>query len=149
MIRGGKFASGKFTLTNPEKYAGTKTPTYRSSWEWTFMNFCDKNPNVIGWASESVKIPYKHPLTGKNTVYVPDFFIQYVDKNGKSMSELIEIKPKKQTRINASKQGISTKAAVVMNNAKWQAAGAWCRQKGIKFRVLTEDDIFHNPKRRS
>jgi hypothetical protein len=65
------------------------------------------------------------------------------------MSELIEIKPKKQTRINASKQGISTKAAVVMNNAKWQAAGAWCRQKGIKFRVLTEDDIFHNPKRRS
>ena len=54
MIRGGKFASGKFTLTNPEKYAGTKTPTYRSSWEWTFMNFCDKNSNVINGKGEVI-----------------------------------------------------------------------------------------------
>ena len=112
------------------------------------MRFCDENPSVSKWASESIKIPYQNPLNGKHTVYVPDFFIQYVDKNGKSMSELIEIKPKRQTRIQAAEKGISTKAAVAMNNAKWEAAGAWCRQKGIKFRVITEDDIFHNPKKR-
>ena len=143
-----KFAKGKYNLKNPEKYIGLKTPTYRSGWEHAFMRLCDEHPNVGKWASESIKIPYQNPLTGKHTVYVPDFFITYTDKNGKNMSELIEIKPKKQTRITAAKQGVSTKAAVVMNNAKWQAAGAWCRQKGIKFRVLTEDDIFHNPKRR-
>jgi len=143
-----KYANGLYSLKNPQKYSGNKNPRYRSAWEHAFMRFCDNHPSVVNWASEAVQIPYRNPLTGKGTIYVPDFFIQYVDKNGKSMSELIEIKPKKQTRINASKQGISTKAAVVMNNAKWEAAGAWCRQKGIKFRVLTEDDIFHNPKRR-
>ena len=143
MIRGGKFASGKFTLTNPEKYAGTKTPTYRSSWEWTFMNFCDKNPNVIGWASEAVKIPYKHPLTGKNTVYVPDFFIQYQDANGKRRTELLEIKPSAQSTMEAAGRSKRNKLNVVVNNAKWQAATAWCKQKRIRFRVITENDLFH------
>jgi hypothetical protein len=56
-----KFASGKFTLKNPEKYIGNKTPTYRSGWEFHFMRFCDENPNITQWASEAVKIPYRNP----------------------------------------------------------------------------------------
>jgi hypothetical protein len=86
-----KFAQGKFTMVNPAKYVGTKIPTYRSSWEWSFMKFCDTNPSVQKWASEAVQIPYRDPLTGRQTVYVPDFFIQYVDKLGKMHVELIEI----------------------------------------------------------
>ena len=54
-----KFASGKYTVKNPAKYAGNKTPMYRSSWEWAFMQFCDNHPGVIQWASEAIKIPYK------------------------------------------------------------------------------------------
>ena len=83
-----KFAQGKFTLRHPEKYAGKKEPTYRSGWEFTFMQFCDNHPNVIQWASESISIPYKNPLTGKNTIYVPDFFMVYQDKRGLSNSYL-------------------------------------------------------------
>jgi len=26
---------------------------------------------------------------------------------------------------------------------KWQAAQAWCKTQGITFRVVTENDIFH------
>ena len=147
MIRGGKFASGKFTLTNPEKYAGTKTPTYRSSWEWTFMNFCDKNPNVIGWASEAVKIPYKHPLTGKNTVYVPDFFIAYADRGGKQKVELIEVKPSNQAYREKLGRSRVNQASWIVNQAKWEAAYAYCKQNNITFRIVTEDDIFHNGRR--
>jgi len=33
----GKFAQGKYKVKNPEKYVGTKEPTYRSSWEFMFM----------------------------------------------------------------------------------------------------------------
>ena len=77
-----KFAKGKFTPKNPEKYVGLKNPLYRSSWEWAFMNFCDNNPSIQRWASESIKIPYRNPVTNRQTVYVPDFFIQYVDKIG-------------------------------------------------------------------
>ena len=78
-----RFAQGKFVCKNPGKYVGNKKPTYRSSWEHAFMRLCDEHPNVYQWASESIKIPYRHPLSGKYTVYVPDFFIVYMDKDGK------------------------------------------------------------------
>jgi hypothetical protein len=50
------FARGKFSLKNPAKYVGTKTPTYRSSWEQSFMRLCDEHPNVYQWASEAIRI---------------------------------------------------------------------------------------------
>ena len=74
-----RFAQGKFNCKNPAKYIGGKVPTYRSGWEFAFMKFCDEHNSVRNWASEAVKIPYRHPLTGKFTIYVPDFFITYVN----------------------------------------------------------------------
>ena len=137
-----KFAQGKFAPLNPDKYAGKKTPTYRSGWELTFMQFCDNHPSVVQWASEAISIPYKNPLTGKNTIYVPDFFIVYQDKRGKRRAELIEVKPQSQTTMeNARSQ--RDKAAVAVNYAKWEAANAWCKRQGIIFRVITENDIYH------
>ena len=91
-----RWAQGKYSLKNPDKYVGNKSPTYRSSWEFHFMKFCDENPAIASWASEAIKIPFRSPLTGKPTVYVPDFFIQYKDKKGRARVELIEIKPSSQ-----------------------------------------------------
>ena len=139
-----KFARGKFTMRHPEKYVGTKTPTYRSSWEFTFMNFCDTNPSVQKWASEAIQIPYRDPLTNKNTVYVPDFFIQYVDKRGTVLTELIEIKPSTQTILERVGKNKYNQAQYIKNQAKWAAATIWCKQQGIKFRILNENDIFSN-----
>jgi hypothetical protein len=137
-----KFARGKFTMHHPEKYVGTKVPTYRSSWEWTFMNFCDNNKSVQKWASEAVQIPYRDPLTNRQTVYVPDFFIQYLDKNNKLIVELIEIKPASQTILERVGKNKYNQMQFIKNQAKWAAATLWCRQQGIKFRILNENDIF-------
>jgi len=142
-----KFASGKFTPKNPEKYIGNKTPTYRSGWEFHFMKFCDENPNITQWASEAVKIPYRNPLTGKHTIYVPDFFIAYGDKNGRQKVELIEVKPSNQAVKEKLGRSKHNQAHWVINQAKWEAARAWCKQQGIAFRIVTEQDIFHNGKR--
>ena len=142
-----RFAQGKFRLKFPEKYSGTRTPTYRSSWEYTFMKFCDEHPSVSQWASEAVKIPYRNPLTGKQTIYVPDFFIVYADKGGKQKVELIEVKPKNQSVKENLGRSRSNQAHYVMNMAKWSAAKSWCKQKGIFFRVITEEDIFHQGRR--
>ena len=143
-----RFAKGKFYPKNNEKYIGLKTPTYRSSWEHAFMRLCDEHPNVAKWASESIKIPYRHPLTGKYTIYVPDFFVVYVDKNGKKNAELIEVKPKSQTNIvNAGKSQGKKKQAVI-NMAKWEAASAYAHQNKIKFRVVSEDQLFHQGTRK-
>jgi hypothetical protein len=139
-----KFARGKFTMSQPGKYVGTKMPTFRSSWEWSFMRFCDTNPSVQKWASEAISIPYRDPLTGRQTIYVPDFFIQYVDKNNKMHVELIEVKPASQQILERVGKNKYNQAQFVKNQAKWTAATAWCRQQGIKFRVLNENDLFHN-----
>jgi hypothetical protein len=142
-----KFVQGKFTPKNPEKYIGTRTPTYRSSWEWAFMQFCDNNPSIQRWASEAVKIPYRDPLTGKQTIYVPDFFINYVDKNGKMHAEVIEVKPANQALKERVGRNKMNQAHYIKNMAKWEAARAWCKQQGIFFRVVSENDIFHGKKR--
>lgn len=136
-----KFAQGIYTLTNPQKYAGNGKPRYRSGWEHAFMRFCDINEHIVMWASESIRIPYRHPLTGKPTNYVPDFLIQYRNKRNQTVTELIEIKPKKQSVIE-SKASQRDRAIVAVNYAKWAAAQAWCKRQGITFRVITEDDIF-------
>lgn len=142
-----KYVQGKFVPKNPEKYIGNKTPTYRSSWEWAFMQFCDNNPSIQRWASEAIKIPYRDPLTGKQTIYVPDFFINYVDKNGKQHAELIEVKPINQTLKEKVGRNKVNQAHYIRNMAKWEAARSWCKQQGIFFRIVSENDIFHNGKR--
>ena len=85
-----KYSQGKFQVKNPEKYIGKGVPTYRSSWEFAFMNFCDNNPAVVQWASEAIHINYKNPFTNKNTIYVPDFLIIYIDKNGTRHGEVVK-----------------------------------------------------------
>lgn len=143
-----RFASGKYTIINPEKYVGKKNPTYRSSWELQFMRFCDSHPSVQKWASEAIAIPYRCPITGRQTIYVPDFFIQYIDKNTTLHTELIEIKPQNQTLREKVGRNKNNQIQYVKNVAKWRAAQAWCKAQGIKFRVVNEQDIFYNGQRR-
>jgi len=143
-----RFARGKFVPTRPAKYVGNKSPTYRSSWEWAFMRFCDNNDNILKWASEAVQIPYRDPLTNRNTVYIPDFFIQYIDKDGRMLTELIEVKPANQTLLEKVGRNKNNQMQYVKNQAKWQAAQAWCKSQGIKFRVLNETDLFANSTRK-
>ena len=142
-----KFAQGRYNMKHPEKYLGNKNPLYRSSWEFAFMKFCDESPSVSRWASEAVKIPYKNPLTGSMTIYVPDFLIQYTDAKGKQHAELIEVKPDNQVTMETAGKSKHNQAHVALNMAKWEAARAYCKSKGLNFRVVTEKDMFHQGKR--
>lgn len=143
-----KFAQGRYDLKNPDKYIGTKTPMYRSSWEWHFMKLCDEHPAIAKWASESIKIPYRDPLTGKYTIYVPDFFIVYKDKNGKKHAEVVEVKPANQTLRERVGKSRYNQEQYIKNMAKWEAASKWCKQQQIKFRIISEEDIFHQGSKR-
>jgi len=143
-----KFSQGIYKIKNPEKYIGRSAPRYRSSWELTFMMFCDNNPSIQQWASESVKIPYRDPLTGKQTVYVPDFLITYIDKNMRQHAELIEIKPANQTLKERVGKNVYNQAQYVKNMAKWSAANEWAQNHGLRFRVINEEDIYHKPSKK-
>ena len=142
-----KFASGKYDIVNASKYVGESVPVYRSSWELAFMRMCDSHPNITKWASENVKIPYRSPVDGKFHNYVPDFMVQYTDKDGVQHVELVEIKPANQTTLeNARSTGQKIQTAI--NAAKWTSAQEWCQRKGIRFKVINEDQIFRNNKPR-
>lgn len=143
-----RWAKGPYAMKNPQKYVGDHDPIYRSSWEWAFMNFCDNNDHVLQWGSECVKIPYRNPLTGKNTVYVPDFLITYRNRDGLVRGELIEIKPRSQS-VMLERQSQRDRAALVINHAKWDQAVRWARQHGLQFRVINEEHIFKNGAKKS
>ena len=143
-----RYAQAFFTPKNPQKYVGNHKPYYRSGWELTFMMFCDSHDKVINWASEPIKIPYKNPFTGKGTVYVPDFFVLYETVGGRQVAEIVEIKPKKQSIIESKVTNARDRAVVALNHIKWAAAKAYCKQQGLMFRVITEDDLFFKSKSR-
>ena len=136
------FRQGFYEVKNANKYVGKGKPRYRSGWEFSFMMFCDNNDNVIQWASEPVSIPYRHPLTGKMTTYVPDFIVTYRGPNDTVRAELVEIKPKRQSIVE-SKMKSNERTVIAINYAKWDQATKWARQNGLTFRVITEDQIFH------
>ena len=138
-----KYDQGIFTPKNPNKLVSNKQIIYRSSWENKVMQFLDAHPNIIQWGSECFKIPYKNPFTGKQTVYIPDFFVVYADKHGNKKAEVIEVKPLKETMMESAKSK-RDKAFVLLNMAKWQAAAMFCHKHGFNFRILNETEIFRN-----
>ena len=142
MGRGSRhFSQGVYHPRNPNKYIGKGQIIFRSSWENHFCIFCDTEDYILEWASEPLRIPYRHPLSGKQTTYVPDFLIRYQNSKGQVITELIEIKPAGQS---ALREGMNQnqRATVAVNHAKWEMARKWCQRQGIKFRVVTEHDIF-------
>ena len=141
-----KFAQGSYVIQNAHKYVGKGAPRYRSGWEHAFMRFLDNNEHVVNWVSESISIPYRNPLTGKQSMYIPDFLITYRNKSNQLIAELVEIKPKKQSVIE-SKASARDRAVIAINYAKWDAATKWARRNGLTFRVITEDDMFRNGKK--
>ena len=97
---------GKYKPSYPNKYSGDPTNIiYRSLWERKFCVYCDLNENVLEWASEEIQIKYFDPTTKKVRRYFPDFYIKYLDKDGKIRKAIIEIKPLKETQEPVRKKG--------------------------------------------
>jgi hypothetical protein len=139
--------SGRFKPTNPQKYVGDyKNIVYRSSWECRVMNWLDKNPNIVSWASEEVIIPYVSPVDGRVHRYFPDFVVKVKDKDGKLRTLMLEVKPKKQTQQptpqrRVTKRYITEVTTWGVNQAKWKAATEYCLDRNWEFKLITEDHL--------
>lgn len=147
MSRKPKWRQGEYTPKNPSKYSGKLPIMLKSSWEFKFAGFCDDNPHIKSWAYESIRVPYSHPIKrtpdgrAKGAIYIPDFLISYVDSHGRTITEMIEIKPASQSFLT-EKSSKHDRIAIELNKAKWKAAVKWCRMKGISFRILTREEIY-------
>ncbi len=120
---------------------------YRSLWERRFMVFCDTNKSVVSWGSEEVVIPYRSPIDGRMHRYYIDFVVRYKNSRGFSETRIIEVKPKKQCVPPEKPQKITKSFLNEMkrygiNNAKWKAAKEFAENRGWKFQILTEKELF-------
>lgn len=138
---------GRFKPRNPEKYKGDPgNIIYRSSWERDFMTWLDSREDIICWASEERALWYKNPVTKKNARYFPDFIIKY-KKNGIIYEEMIEVKPMRHVTgpnpnpKRRTKSWMNEVKTYAVNQAKWKAAREYCENRGMNFRLLTEDHV--------
>ena len=148
-----KYLQGDFKPQNPAKYKGDVSKIrYMSSWELTVFKFFDTNPDVLEWSSEEVIIRYFSKADNKIRRYMVDCYVKYVDKDGNVIQEIVEIKPHAQTLPpKAPKKSLTKKQQTSfaqkvytynVNQDKWAAAEKWAKGRGMKFRVLTEKQIF-------
>jgi hypothetical protein len=141
---------GRYRIENIKKYKGDISDViYRSSWELKFMRWCDSNPSVLEWGSETVIIPYRSPVDNNVHRYFVDFYIKIQDKDKKILKYLIEIKPEKFTKPppipqKQTKRFIQEIFNYGINQSKWKAASTFCDDRGWKFLVLTERDLGIN-----
>lgn len=133
---------------NPQKYQGDPTNIIcRSSWERKFCHWCDTRPGIIRWASEEFYVPYVKPTDMQIHRYFPDFRIDVQSNDGTVKTFVVEIKPKHQAVAppvpkRKSKKYLAEVATYAINQAKWQAAQEYCRQRNWTFMVVTEDHLF-------
>ncbi len=138
---------GRYRVNNPSKYRGDiNDVVYRSLWELKFMKWCDNNNSVVEWGSEIAVIPYMSPVDRRVHRYFVDFYLKIVDKSGGITKYLIEIKPDRFTKPppipeRKTKKFIQEVMQYGVNQAKWKAADEFCLDRGMKFLVLTENDL--------
>ena len=139
---------GKYIPINPKKYVGNSSQViYRSLWERKLMVYCDRNDNIIEWGSEEVIVPYRSPWDGKMHRYFPDFYMKVKQTNGTHKKFIIEVKPKAQckeptkTPKRKTRKWYKEVQTWGINQAKWKSATDYCENRGMEFKILTEDHL--------
>ena len=134
---------GKWRPKNIEKYEGNHAKiVYRSLWERQAFKWCDANPKVVKWSSESVIVPYISKTDGRRHRYYVDLKITY--DTGKTI--LVEIKPKRQTKppkkkTKKTRRYITEVIAYGKNTSKWEYAEEFAKSRGWEFQIWTEDTL--------
>ena len=110
------------------------------------MRYCDSNNSIVKWSSEEIVIPYRSPLDNRFHRYFPDFYLKYKDNSGKVVEKVIEIKPAKQVQEpkiqkRRTKRYVTEVVNYAKNQAKWEAAEEFCKDRRWQFQILTEKEL--------
>ena len=119
---------------------------YKSSLELSMFKYCDYNKHIVRFAIEPFAIPYTKPTTGKIHRYYIDVFIEFStgDKFLVEVKSFSETKPprkpskKTQKAIDNYNKALET---YMINKSKWEAARNFASERGLKFIILTENEL--------
>jgi len=147
-----EFYNGEYQVVNKQKYIGEKNPRYRSSWECRFCYFLDFQPKVILWGYECLVIEYFNVIDKKIHRYYPDFYFEKLEQDNSISKFVVEVKPANQTvppkppkngNKKAQKRYIYEAHEYVKNKCKWESSEEFCKKRGLKFKVITENELFN------
>lgn len=137
-----KCAKGRFIPRNINKYNGDASKIkYRSGLELSAFRWFDNHPSILSWASETVIIPYYYK---KSRRYIIDIWAMVKHSDGSSGQFLIEIKHSsklKPPKPSRSKYYNSLVEEYNINQAKWDEAKVYAKNRGMRFKVLTEKTV--------
>jgi len=147
-----KYNQGFYNLKHPDKYKGDPNRViYRSSWEYAFCNYLDKNESITKWSCEQPIITYQD-LRNKVHRYYPDFYYEKLTNDVDGIVKVIvEIKPKTELFPPPRPKNETAKAlenyeyAVrthIKNKLKWSAAEEYATKRSMQFIILTEDHLM-------
>ena len=146
--RGGQYYQGVYIPNNPQKVLNPNPNDliYRSGWERQFMVYLDNNKFIAKWGSELFPIMYMSPKDNRQHRYYPDFITVTKNEDGKPRVTMIEVKPYKETQEPVAKgkrkaRYIKECVTYSVNQAKWEYARAYCRQRGWHFLIMTENEL--------
>ena len=136
----------KNVMKSTRKVEGFLEINYKSGLELKCIRYCDMNIHIKKFSLEPFAVKYLSPKDGKIHRYFIDFFIEF--SNGQKF--LVEVKSSGETR-EPRKPGKKTEKALLnyqkalqtfaVNSAKWVAAQAFCKEKGLTFIILTENEL--------
>jgi len=151
-----KSKKGWYKLVHPEKFLKVLDETmqsskdgyvqYKSSLELKFLRYCDLNKYIKNFSLEPFPIPYVKPTDGKVHRYYIDFYVEFITGHKvlieiKSYNETVKPqKPNKLTpkNIQSFNEALQT---YIINLAKWKACKEFADNKGLKFMILTENEL--------
>jgi hypothetical protein len=164
-----KTSQGYYRITNKEKYVGDSGKViYRSSWELSFLKWCDFSPSILRYSSEPTSVPYydrvsnlneckrlgldpKNPRNWKVRNYHVDFWLEIKRDEDIIEKWFVEIKPEKDLKrpvppsINCSlkeqRRFNNMTKTYLINEAKFAAMKEWASKNNCKFYVFTEKTL--------
>jgi len=121
---------------------------FRSSLEYSFCVFLDKNKNIKKWGSEIIVIHYRD-LQGNSHKYFTDFYYELIIDNDSNNFKrvIVEVKPERELYPPTRPKNETAKSlenyeyAVrthVKNKLKWQAAFEYAKKRKMEFVIITE-----------
>lgn len=157
---------GYYKVQHLEKYVGDPTLIiYRSSWELTFLRWCDFSPSIIKFSSEPIRIPYYdrtskleeckkyglNPNDPKNWEvknYNVDFWLQIQKDENVTEKWFVEIKPSEKLKkpvpppenspLKIQRKFVNEAREFLLNEAKFAAMNAYANKVNAKFYIFTE-----------
>lgn len=119
---------------------------FKSGLELRCIRYCDMNIHVTKFSLEPFAVKYLSPKDGKIHRYFIDFFIEFsngqkflveVKSSGETVAPKIPGKKSEKAILNYQK-ALQTFA---VNSAKWESAKSFCKEKGLTFIILTENEL--------